>query len=353
MIKNFTIKDYKCFTDCSLELKSLNLFAGPNSSGKSTALQALLTVSDNLTENKGKHGLKSRLMEASKFNDVRNFVTNAKSYKIGISYNDEKPIVLCFTPGDDSFQTTLVEQMDDSSSDLLQMLGSGNLLYLPATRTGGAYTHPINSDTENKLGRNGEFVIDYYAKHRLDSLDAALILAPGTQTLEGQVNHQLDKLTGYRLVVETTGNNHYVKYETRSGKQLFPYHVGTGVSFITEVIIACFATPKGGVVIVENPEIHLHPKAQADLIDFMAQIAKAGVQIIIESHSDHLFNGIRRLISQNELALSDVAVYNFRQDENCLTHAERVEFSPQGGILSYIPGMFEQFDIDMDAILKL
>lgn len=155
------------------------------------------------------------------------------------------------------------------------------------------------------------------------------------------------------MVVETVGNNHYVKYETRSGKQLFPYHVGTGVSFITEVIIACFATPRGGMVITENPEIHLHPKAQADLIDFMAKVAQAGVQIIIESHSDHLFNGIRRLISQEKLALSDVSVYNFRQDGNGLTRAERVEFTPQGGIRSYIPGMFEQFDIDLDAILKL
>ena len=123
---------------------------------------------------------------------------------------------------------------------------------------------------------------------------------------------------------------------------------------MTEVIIACFATPKGGMVITENPEIHLHPKAQAELIDFMAKIAKAGVQIIIESHSDHLFNGIRRLISQEKLALSDVAVYNFRQDGNGLTHAEPVEFTPQGGIQSYIPGMFEQFDItepaDMSAV---
>ena len=353
MLNNLTINNYKCLTDCSLELKPLNLFAGPNSSGKSTVLQALLTASDNVTEKKGKHGLKNRRTEASNFNDVRNFVTNAKSYEIGISYNGEEPTVLCFTPGDDSYQTTLVEQSADASSDLLGILGSDNLLYLPATRPGGAYAQPINPDSENKLGRNGEFVIDYYAKHRLEPLDAALILAPGTQTLEGQVNHQLDKLTGYRLVVETVGNNHYVKYETRSGKQLFPYHVGTGVSFITEVIIACFATPRGGMVITENPEIHLHPKAQADLIDFMTKVAKAGVQIIIESHSDHLFNGIRRLISQEKLALSDVSVYNFRQDGNGLTRAERVEFTPQGGIRSYIPGMFEQFDIDLDAILKL
>ena len=110
MLNNLTINNYKCLTDCSLELKPLNLFAGPNSSGKSTVLQALLTASDNVTEKKGKHGLKNRRTEASNFNDVRSFVTNAKSYEIGISFNGEEPTVLCFTPGDDSYQTTLVEQ---------------------------------------------------------------------------------------------------------------------------------------------------------------------------------------------------------------------------------------------------
>lgn len=137
-------------------------------------------------------------------------MTNAKSYEICISYHGEDPTRLCFTPGDDSFQTTFVEQSADASPNLLGVLGSENLLYLPATRPGGAYMHPVNPDSENKLGRNGEFVIDYYAKHRLDTLDTALILAPGTQTLEGQVNYQLDRLTGYRLVVETIGSNHYV-----------------------------------------------------------------------------------------------------------------------------------------------
>ena len=82
MLNNLTVNNYKCLVECSLELKPLNLFAGPNSSGKSTALQALLIASDNVTEQKGKHGLKNRRTEASNFNDVRNFVTNAKSYEI-------------------------------------------------------------------------------------------------------------------------------------------------------------------------------------------------------------------------------------------------------------------------------
>lgn len=353
MLSELFINNYKCLANCFLELKSINLFAGPNSSGKSSVLQALLIASDNVSENRGTHGLKNYRIEASSFNDVRNFITNAKSYEIRIGCTEYEPISLSFTPGDDSYQTTVVEQLNDASPILLNIFQQENLLYLPATRPGGAYIQAINTDSDNKMGRNGEFVFDYYAKHRLDILDNALILAHGTQTLEGQVNYQLERLTGYRLLVETIGSNHYVKFETRSGKQLFPHHIGTGVSFIAEVIIACFATPRGGIIITENPEIHLHPKAQADLIDFMAQIAKSGIQIIIESHSDHLFNGIRRLISQEKLSLPDVAVYNFSQDVNGLTNAEKVEFTLNGGIKKYIPGMFEQFDNDLDAILKL
>lgn len=82
-------------------------------------------------------------------------MTNAKSYEICISYHGEDPTRLCFTPGDDSFQTTFVEQSADASPNLLGVLGSENLLYLPATRPGGAYMHPVNPDSETSWGVTG------------------------------------------------------------------------------------------------------------------------------------------------------------------------------------------------------
>lgn len=353
MLKKISIKDYKSLSDCTLHLKALNLLSGPNSSGKSSVIQSLLLASDNLLEKAGTRGLQAKKTETSQFNEVRNFITNAKSYKISVSADDNAEVTLNFIPADEAYLATNVEQLEDASPLLYRALDNMNIMYLPATRTGVSSAYPMNPDPSNKLGHKGEFVIDYYAKHRQDKLDSSLIFIPGSNTLEGQVNARLEKLTGYKLIVETIGSNHYVKYENRRGKQILPYHVGTGVSFMAEVLIVCFATPKGGLVITENPEIHLHPEAQAELIDFMAQIAKTGTQIIIESHSDHLFNGIRRLIRKGGLELSDTAVYNFRQTEDALSYAEQVEFTPQGGISSYISGMFEQFDKDLDAILGL
>lgn len=151
-----------------------------------------------------------------------------------------------------------------------------------------------------------------------------------------------ENLTGYKLNIRTISSNHCVKYETRSGKYILPHHIGTGVNFITEILIVCFATPNGGMVIMENPKKYLYPELQVDLIDFIAKIAKTGnIQFVIESHSDHLFNGIRRLIGKRKLELSKTAVFYFLQDLSGLSHAELIEFSPQGGVNFYIPGMFE------------
>lgn len=353
MLRKILINDYKCLSNCALELNGLNLFSGPNSSGKSSAIQAILIASDNLKEEPGEHGFRAKNALFSPFNEIRNFVTNAKSFNFVVSSEDGSSVNLEFIPGDDDFKTIAVNRSCAPSWSLLDLLDDENLFYLPAVRFGGFGIYPINPKPANKLGYSAEYVIDYFVRHRQDILDESFILVPGSKTLEWQVNVQLEKLTGYRLLVDTVGSNHYVKYQTLNGKELHPYHVGTGVSFITLVVIVCFIASKGGMIIIENPEIHLHPEAQASLIDLMAKIAKAGVQIIIESHSDHFFNGIRRLISRGELDLFDAAVYNFRKDEMGLSVADKVEFTPQGGIRAYIPGMFDQFDKDLDAILGL
>ena len=130
-------------------------------------------------------------------------------------------------------------------------------------------------------------------------------------------------------------------------------HVGTGISFIAELLIVCLAAKKDDLIIIENPEIHLHPSAQAAIMDFLAMIAVNGdSQIMVESHSDHLFNGIRRLLHDKKLKIEDVSVYNFKRDGRGITAAQEVKLSQTGGIKEYIPGMFDQFDEDLDAILK-
>ncbi|CAG0932497.1 MAG: DUF3696 domain-containing protein [Rhodocyclaceae bacterium] len=86
--------------------------------------------------------------------------------------------------------------------------------------------------------------------------------------------------------------------------------VGFGVSQILPVIVLCFYVPEGSTVILEQPEIHLHPAVQANLADVLIDAhRKRGVQIIVESHSEHLLRRLQRRIAEEELSKDDVALY--------------------------------------------
>lgn len=364
MLHQLTVNNFKCLGSCSFALKPLTLFCGSNSSGKSTALQAILLASDNVRKLAGEHNLQCSKYGGLDFNAYRCFVTNDKSFDIGISCKscetlEEEPLAddplvhLSFRAGDDSFSTTVVDQSGDTSASLLDCLSRERLFYLPASRPAIYDVNLVNPDGDNKFGFNGDYVLDYYVKHRHDVLDDDLVVASGTKTIEGQVNCLLDRLASFNLIFETVGNHHYVTYRTRSGKELKPSMVGSGISNFAQILIACLSLPKGAVLSLEHPELFFSAKVQAQLIDVMAMVALSGRQIIIESHSDHVFNGIRRLISQGMLSLDDVAVYNFTQDEQGLSSAQAVKLTKLGGLEERVEGLFDQFDNDLDDILML
>ena len=71
--------------------------------------------------------------------------------------------------------------------------------------------------------------------------------------------------------------------------------------------MAALSAGKNELWLIENPEVHLHPAGQAQMGQFLAEVAAAGVQVIVETHSDHVFNGIRRAVKSKRLAADDVA----------------------------------------------
>lgn len=343
MLKQLIVRRFKSIKEATVALSQLNLFVGANSAGKSSAIQALMLALDNNMIGADEQLCEMVHLRTSSFNELRCFVLNAKSFEIHL---DDVPFM--FRPADDNMIQTTVQRNSDKEGE------HTNILYLPAMRNADLSHAGINSSPRNNpLGRNGEYVIDYYYNHHKDVLPQSLIVDKTLETLEGQVNCWLNKLTGYNIQVLLQGSEYQVRFEDPNKKMLSPIHVGTGISFIVELLIVCLSAKKGDVIIIENPEIHLHPSAQASIIDFLAMIAaNSSAQLFIESHSDHLFNGIRRLLHEEKLKLNEVSVYYFTRDENGLSSAQEVQLSQYGGLKNYIPGMFDQFDEDLDAILK-
>lgn len=347
MIQELNIKDFKSIEEYRFVISNLNLFVGPNSSGKSSVIQALLLICDNARQDCTPHKMVCKYMTTPSFKEVRNFVTNAKEYKVSID-----DVKMTFSPSDDSFIGTNVAQSIGFSEDKLTYL-THEVLYLPATRTSKLSETGINQDPDgNALGLFGEYVIDYFQHHKDDIMPDAVIKVRSSLTFSGQLNYWLKKLTGYGITVHLDGSEYNVRYIGVGNKEIHPHHVGTGVNFITGVLIAGLAACLDGkLLIIENPEIHLHPSAQADILDFLAMVSKAGAQVMVETHSDHLFNGVRRLLHTNKVTEQSVRVYNFRKADNGTSVISNITLNQYGGIINDEPGLFDQFDKDLDAII--
>jgi len=141
-----------------------------------------------------------------------------------------------------------------------------------------------------------EFVANYYEKHKEEPIEEYLIKDDSiAKTLEAQVNFWLNKITShsYELQTKKVSSTIVTASYKIDGLEFKPSNIGVGVSYIASILIACLSACKDTILIIENPEIHLHPRSQAMIGKFFAFIASRGMQIIVETHNDHFINKIR------------------------------------------------------------
>lgn len=92
-------------------------------------------------------------------------------------------------------------------------------------------------------------------------------------------------------------------------KEISPFNLGSGMSYLAKVLILCFLARPGDVVMIENPEIHLHPRAQSRLGEFFAFMASRGVQLVIETHCKDILNSLHYQLYAETLKADDVIIY--------------------------------------------
>ena len=121
--------------------------------------------------------------------------------------------------------------------------------------------------------------------------------------------------------------------------------IGFGVSQILPVLVLCFYVSEGSTVILEQPEIHLHPSAQAGLADvFIDALMQRNVQILFESHSEHLLLRLQRRIAEGTLNKDDVGLFFCMTDENGVSSLSGLEIDRYGNIANWPMDFFgDQF----------
>lgn len=344
MINKVNIQGLKSIDKIQLTLKKLNLLLGVNSSGKSTIIQSLLIASQNV--NKNNSILNGSLVSLGEFREVRNFITNAKSIKVEIEDSNKVHGIEIFENKEP------VINIDQNNCDFKFDNG---LYYLSASRIGHMDTYEKNVKQVYKFGLQGEYCFSYFNKHKQDLLDKELLRDDVSETMEYNVNCWFNYIIGGRLITSDIVQTDRLKaqFAGKSGREVRTKNIGSGLSYLISIIIMCLSLKENETLIIENPEIHLHPKAQSRLIEFFIFVSKANRQLIIETHSDHIFNGMRVAIS-NENLKEDEASINFLSldEENCTVNNE-IHIGKRGRIIDPPEDLFDQFDIDLDRMLGL
>lgn len=218
-----------------------------------------------------------------------------------------------------------------------------------------AYLGPLRAHPERRyawtgaqpadMGRAGEAVVDAILAAR----EREHKISPGYRkkrlTVEQYVARWLKELRlihDFRVVSIGDGGQLYevrVKRTPRSADVLLT-DVGFGVSQILPVLVLCLFVPEGSTVLLEQPEIHLHPSVQAGLADIMIDTwQRRRVQVIVESHSEHLLRRLQRRIAEEKVTTDDVGLY-FCELGNRRSELRTLDLDVFGNITNWPPDFF-------------
>ncbi len=397
MIKEVTINNFKCFeNEERFHFSKLNLLTGINGRGKSSVLQSLLLISQTFLKKKNPQllVLNGEWVELGTFDDILNdnsrgnnvvsfqFITDDKEQNdVCFKYTDTKEseriatIVSLIINGEEKFiepSTTSNPQEADIQSETVKQhsqnksllpLDSVKLIsqfqkfhYVAADRLGPVEYVKKNDNPESlKIGIKGENLVNVLAYN--EELQIANALCKNEdKTLKGQIVGWLSYILD-GANIEVKGRNEkelsiliFLLNSRQNGKFYKPANVGFGYSYILPIIATGLITKPGDVFIVENPEAHLHPRAQSRLTDFFALLSANGVQIFIESHSEHILNGIRvnALNPEMPISNSDVSIYYFNEEFK----PEKLDIDQKGKIANWPNGFFDQQELDLAQIFK-
>lgn len=326
MINQLIIKGFKSFVNNSINFNQLNVLTGLNSSGKSTVIQALQIL------NKYSRHFKNPLIEGhGDYKELQNPFSSLP-FSINARYCEDR--MICYSP--------LTENniyADDFPS----------LIVISADRYGPLVSIPLLSDCE--LGPKGENVIKCIEMHENDILDE-LVIHPCSEgdTFLYNLRAWLGTISpgvqfDYNIIDKAdTSFSLFNGYRAKN--------VGFGLSYTLPIIVALFlgTIKKNILVILENPEAHLHPRGQTEMGKLIASVAHSGCQVIVETHSDHLFDGIRIYAKNNKGFADKVLTHWFEQDKG-ISNVTSIKMDNYGRIKEWPEGMFDQFEINASDLL--
>lgn len=369
MIEFINIKSFKTLLDASFPLGTLNLFSGLNGMGKSTLMQSLLLLRQSFERNTLK--TKGLLLNGDYVNigtgkDALSSFSEQEKIIFTVKWEEKNlPIRFEFNYQRDSDLLPLEKSKIDENFDFLSLFNS-NFQYLKADRLGPQSHHQLSEfhirDLKS-LGHHGEFAVHFIAENGAKDIEIKALQHPRavSHTLLANIDAWMSEITPGLKITATAQpqfNSASLSYSFNQGKETTeefkPQNVGFGLSYVLPVVTSILSAAQGDLLIIENPESHLHPAGQSLMGKLCAIAANNGVQLIVESHSDHFLNGIRVAVKQKVVPAERVKIFFLQRDLNSKVHASDVMYpkiDDEGRIDCWPDGFFDQWDKQLDKLL--
>ena len=372
MLDRLDLRFFKCFDRLRLPLAPLTLLTGFNASGKSSVLQALVLLHQNMREHEWttRLALNGSGVQLGTMPAVVDEVFGRRSFEIGLT-DDENTCDWTFE-GDRRDMSMAVQRVSvngrsiEAPQSLRYLLPPDeklaapvaslarrlrDLTYITAERVGPQEAYALEDPhVVNVVGPRGEHAVSVLHWGRAEPVSADLVLPDAPASRFRQVEQRMRTLfPGCTLDLQQAPRTNAVTLGLRTSDDTgfhLPPHTGFGLTQCLPIVIAALSASEGDILVVENPEIHLHPAGQALMGQFMADIARAGIQVLVETHSDHVLNGIRRAVKTGRLPADRIAIHFFRPRSDSQPQVVSPLMDDSGNIDSWPEGFFDQFDKD-------
>ncbi len=345
MITQIYLEDFKCFRTVNIRPKQITAFVGANGTGKSSVLQAFGLLKQTFCRYQDSRD-RQAMASGCDLNTQGPLVNISDPRALSWHFDHNSPeIYFAGTPGiargrhsftysaeisEDKLQPL---ETDPKNIDDLPLSVLATLRIIPAVRGFTRFAYKLKDNWAPDVAMEGGFA--------QQEAQTATNLAYSPLDIE-KTSPLLERVTGVGLQALTVPSQ---SVEVKSITTLGAVNLvseGFGTNSLIMLLLQLTSADRGATVMIEEPEIHLHPKAQAELASVLAEVAKEdGKQVIMTTHSEHITGRLLTLVAEGELTPDDVAIYAFEKDEQGACTAKDLRINPDGTIEGGINDFFE------------
>lgn len=378
MITSLHLLNFKPFANQLLEFKNLTLFSGLNSTGKSSVMQSLLLLRQSyqqgLLPEKGL-ALNGDFVNVGTARDALFEGAKEDLIGFGIVWENNSEGLWRFKYDQEVDVLNIVSEPVTSEVYKSNLFGN-NFHYFQAERIGPRSFNEMSDYQVRQLGQlgiKGEYAAHFLAINGRKVIPNSSLSHPDVKLktqrekeqsteksmdLIDQVEAWMGEISpGTRLKIEAKSDVDLMSFQYSYGDSN-PYratNVGFGISYILPIIVAALASTPGTIILIENPEAHLHPKGQVKMGHLLALAASGGVQVVIETHSDHVLNGIRLAVHGGKIDPKDVRLHYFQRQNKegqAVTEVISPKIDRNGRIDRWPDGFFDEWDNSLEILLE-